>query len=197
VRWVAVLAPGLAVFVLVSSEIGFTIFFRYVLPALPFAFVWAGRCASFATNLPGRMLVIGCVVATAASSLWVWPHSLSYFNEAAGGPANGWKHLLDANIDWGQDLPALAAWQQEHPEATPLYLATNNQLAPEIHGLEYERAPSWPKPGWYAVGLTELYKPESRVKWLRDRQPVDRIAYSMLIFHVPPEPRGVQSEGSP
>ncbi|MBA3316108.1 MAG: glycosyltransferase family 39 protein [Planctomycetaceae bacterium] len=197
VRCVAVVAPGLAVFALVSSETGFTLFFRYALPALPFAFVWAGRSAAVASNLPGKLLVGGCLAATIASSLWVWPHSLSYFNEAAGGPSNGWKHLLDANIDWGQDLPALAAWQQEHPEATPLYLATYDQLIPEIRGLKYEPVPSWPKPGWYAVGQTELHKPESRVKWLRDRELVDRIAYSILIFHVPPEPSTLEPEDSP
>ncbi|MDQ3329415.1 MAG: glycosyltransferase family 39 protein [Planctomycetota bacterium] len=194
--WIAVLAPGLAVFVLVSGETGFTRFFRYALPALPFAFVWAGRCATLTTTLWGRLLVGGCLAATIASSLWVWPHSLSYFNEAAGGPANGWKHLLDANIDWGQDLPALAAWQKEHPEATPFYLATYDQLVPELYGLKYDRAPSWPAPGWYAVGLTELHKPESRVKWLRDHEPVDRIGYSILIFHVPPETRNLEPEDS-
>jgi hypothetical protein len=39
-----------------------------------------------------------------ASSLWIYPHSLSYFNEAIGGPLNGAEHLLGSNIDWGQDL---------------------------------------------------------------------------------------------
>ncbi len=28
-------------------------------------------------------------------------HSISYFNELAGGPENGSAHLLDSNIDWG------------------------------------------------------------------------------------------------
>jgi len=33
----------------------------------------------------------------------------SYFNELAGGPENGWKHLLGSNFDWGQSIPLLAA----------------------------------------------------------------------------------------
>lgn len=191
-KWVAVVAPGLAVLVLVSSETGFTKYFRYVLPALPFAFVWVGRAAALATNLHGKLLVGGCLAATAASSLWVWPHSLSYFNEAAGGPANGWRHLLDANLDWGQDLPRLAEWQKEHPAAKPLYLATYEQLAPEVYGLEYERSPTWRKPGWYAVGLTKLYEPNSPVAWLRDREPAAWIGHSILVFRVPPEGRSVE-----
>lgn len=195
-RWLAVAALGFAVLILVSSETGFTRFFRYALPALPFAFVWAGRAAALASNLPGKLLVGGCLAATAASSLAVWPHSLAYFNEAAGGPANGWKHLLDANLDWGQDLPRLAQWQKGHPEATPLYLATYDQLAPEIYGLEYERAPSWPAPGWYAVGLTKLHEPDSPVKWLRKREPVARIGYSILIYRIDDERGSVGSKAT-
>ncbi|HEX6984190.1 MAG TPA: hypothetical protein VF170_02385, partial [Planctomycetaceae bacterium] len=194
VRWLAVAAPGLAVLLLVSSETGFTRFFRYALPALPFAFVWAGRSVALATNLPGKLLVGGCLAATAVSSLAVWPHSLSYFNEAAGGPAGGWKHLLDANLDWGQDLPALAEWQKRHPEARPLYLATYDQLAPEVYGLEYERAPSRRAPGWYAVGLTKLHEPDSPVAWLKGRRPVARIGYSILVFRVAEEGRTVRPE---
>ena len=38
------------------------------------------------------------------SSLWIYPHSLSYFNETIGGPLNGPEHLLGSNVDWGQDL---------------------------------------------------------------------------------------------
>jgi hypothetical protein len=39
-----------------------------------------------------------------ASSLWVFPHSLSYFNESIGGPLHGPRHLLGSCVDWGQDL---------------------------------------------------------------------------------------------
>ncbi|MGC1273119.1 MAG: glycosyltransferase family 39 protein [Planctomycetaceae bacterium] len=185
IRWLVVVAPGLAVFVLVSSETGFTRFFRYALPALPFAFVWAGQCVFLASRLPGKLLVGGCLAATIASSLWVWPHSLSYFNESAGGPANGWKHLLDANIDWGQDLPRLADWQRRHPEATPLTLETYSQLTPEIHGLKYEMATSRRIPGWYAVSIAKLHEPGGPCAWLKEHEPVARVGYSMLIYHVP------------
>ena len=38
------------------------------------------------------------------SSLSVYPHSLSYFNELVAGPTGGPKHLIHSNVDWGQDL---------------------------------------------------------------------------------------------
>ncbi len=83
------------------------------------------------------------------SSLAVYPHSLSYFNELAvvlptvvdasypqpinqsdghrgilsrikyaltAGPRNGPRHLLDSNIDWGQDLFYLKDWLDVHPD---------------------------------------------------------------------------------
>lgn len=51
-----------------------------------------------------RVLVVVFLLATAASTLRVYPHQLAYFNEVSGGPENGYRHLLHSNFDWGQDL---------------------------------------------------------------------------------------------
>src|SRR5439155_22186730 len=69
------------------------------------------------------LLLLLPLAASIASSLAVFPHSLSYFNELAGGPENGPAHLLDANIDWGQDLLELKRWSDAHPAARPFHLA--------------------------------------------------------------------------
>src|SRR5437773_734910 len=67
-------------------------------------------------------------------------NSLSYFNEMAGGPENGAAHLLDANIDWGQDLLELKRWCDAHPEARPLYLGYfgTTFVDPGIANIEFE-----------------------------------------------------------
>jgi len=55
----------------------------------------------------GSVAVSGQIVFFPARGLqWqtVAPHYLAYFNELAGGPANGFKELADSNLDWGQDL---------------------------------------------------------------------------------------------
>lgn len=52
----------------------------------------------------------GCLAWFVASSLWIYPHSLSYFNESIGGPLNGPEYLLGSNVDWGQDLRYLRNW---------------------------------------------------------------------------------------
>lgn len=74
----------------------------------------------------------------------VHPHSMSYFNEAAGGPARGHRHLVDSNIDWGQDLLDLKRWLDRHPEAQPLGLAYFHFLDPTLFGIDYEVPPPGP-----------------------------------------------------
>ncbi len=61
------------------------------------------------------VLTLLCVAGSATSSLWNHPHSLAYFNEAAGGPANGHKYMLGSNLDLGQDLYFLRAWLHNNP----------------------------------------------------------------------------------
>ena len=51
---------------------------------------------------PAAALALWYVVGT----LLVWPDYLAYFNEAAGGPANGYRWLGDSNLDWCQDQRA-------------------------------------------------------------------------------------------
>src|SRR6185369_10959616 len=43
-------------------------------------------------------------------SIAIRPDYLAYFNELAGGPSEGYRHLADSSLDWGQDLPALKQW---------------------------------------------------------------------------------------
>ncbi len=107
------------------------------------------------------------------SYLRVHPHSLAYFNELAGGPENGYRHLLGSNIDWGQDLFRLKRWRDEHPDAGPLSLAYFNHIDPRIIGIEFTLPPVGvigappsergaardlgPHPGWYAVSVRLAY----------------------------------------
>lgn len=44
-----------------------------------------------------------------ASSLWVYPHSISYFNDSIDGPLPGPEPLLGSNVDGGQDLRYLGS----------------------------------------------------------------------------------------
>ena len=50
----------------------------------------------------------------AVESLRTWPNYLTYFNQIAGGPRHGYRHLVDSSLDWGQDLPGLKKWLDEN-----------------------------------------------------------------------------------
>jgi hypothetical protein len=97
---------------------------------------------------------------------------LSYFNELAGGPLRGSEHLVDSNLDWGQDLLYLRRWLDRHPEAGPLGLAYFGYIDPRVAGIRFTLPPKGPtapgdlegprahelgpRPGWYAVSVTLL-----------------------------------------
>ena len=175
------LAPALAVFTLVSSQTGFNHHLRYVLPSFPFAFILISRLGRVLAFKAKAAAVVAGIALTwlVASSLSVYPHSLSYFNELVGGPAGGGAHLIDSNVDWGQDLLYLREWLQAHPEAKPLGLAYFGSFDPHIAGIEYTQAPPGPapvagnpeseplscgpRPGWYAVSVTLVYGHRIRV----------------------------------
>jgi hypothetical protein len=143
------------------------------------------------------------------SSLAVFPHAMSYFNELIGGPLKGHACLLDANIDWGQDLLYLKAWSDAHPEAQPLHVAYFGavelealpwsrdweRVPPDVDEAEKEvdRAVCGPQPGWHAVSVNHLcgyrHTGEADRTWtyLQRFRPFDRPSYSIYIYYLGPE----------
>ncbi|KAJ3059473.1 hypothetical protein HK102_009968, partial [Quaeritorhiza haematococci] len=110
---------------LVSAHTSSSRHVRYVLPAMPFLFVFAASTMRSPLRLRrGEVaLAVSLVGWAVMSSLAVYPYSISYFNELAGGPEGGHAHLIDSNIDIGQDLQSLRTWLENHSEARPLKLA--------------------------------------------------------------------------
>lgn len=130
-------APPVAILLLVSSQTGINHHFRYVVPALPFLFVLLGHLASVAAGCPRRTrFVLMAVVWMVISSVMTFPHSLSYFNEPAGGPLNGHAHLANSNIDWSQDLLILKEWIDDHGPAGPVYSAIDCPYDPRAIGVD-------------------------------------------------------------
>ncbi|HUY32969.1 MAG TPA: glycosyltransferase family 39 protein [Pirellulales bacterium] len=126
-----------------------------------------------------QALALAALAWSVMSSLWYYPHSMSYFNELAGGPRGGHAHLIDANIDWGQDLLYLKRWLDDHPEARPLRLAYFGLVDPGLAGIEFTLPPKGPPvgeglaarsrrpanlpPGWYAVSVNFMHGYAHRV----------------------------------
>jgi 4-amino-4-deoxy-L-arabinose transferase-like glycosyltransferase len=142
------LAPAIVILAFVSSQTGFNHHIRYVFPAFGFLFIWASKVGQTFQNGPRSLAVLTTMLLawTASSSLWIFPHSGSYFNELVGGPKNGHYHLGNSNVDWGQDLLFIEAWYRRRSDAHPLYLAYHeaNLIDPGILGIEYEPVPAGP-----------------------------------------------------
>ncbi|MCE9606498.1 MAG: hypothetical protein K8U03_16520 [Planctomycetia bacterium] len=73
----------------------------------------------------------------------VFPNYLSYFNVASGGTQNGYKHLVDSSLDWGQDLPALKEWLDQEgliggENGPRIYLSYFGTTPPSSVGLKMQ-----------------------------------------------------------
>lgn len=185
------LVSTVAVFALVSSQTGFSRYLRYILPCFPPVFIWCGKVAQawrWNRKATSAVAAIGLVWGI-GSGLSVFPHSMSYFNELAGGPHGGHRYLLDANIDWGQDLFYLKQWYDEHPEARPIITDLKTFIDEKHYGIDAARSSREPAE-WYAVSIHNLFEENSRYEWLRkNHEPVAKAGYSIWIFHVPDEKR--------
>lgn len=187
------LAPIIVVLTLVSSQTGFNHHLRYVLPIFPLAFVWASKVAR-AVDLKHRKMALlagAALLWSAGSSLWVYPHSLSYFNELVGGPTGGHAHLggsyADSNIDSGQDLLYLKRWLDKHPQARPLHLAVISSCPPSIAGIQSTLPPPQPQPGWYALSVKRIRSRTGEYACFLRFEPLAMAGYSIYIYHVTPD----------
>lgn len=85
---------------------------RHLLPIYAPMFIAAGGTAQLLVtgSRVTRGLVAALIIWFVAESLYTRPSYISYFNLLAGGPRNGYRHLVDSNVDVGQDLIALERW---------------------------------------------------------------------------------------
>jgi hypothetical protein len=192
----------LAVYVVLTFTRGLQIGHRHLLPLLPFVFVSAGEAA--AAMAASRARVARAAVALLAAwyafgTLRTHPHHLAYFNEIAGGPANGYRHLVDSNLDWGQDLKRLAGWWRAAGRP-PLKLSYFGSADPAYYGIEAAALPGYSAPHpprvtrevargeLLAVSATNLQgvylDPEDRplMARIREMAPVARVGESILVY---------------
>ncbi len=125
-------------FLLMSFGTNINIGLRYILPIFPYAFTSVGRLAPWCRNLGGvakraaGAFTVLAMLLTAIATLTIHPHYLAYFNWVSGGPDRGSEHLIDSNLDWGQDLVGLARWARVHAKGERIGLAYFGQITPNI-----------------------------------------------------------------
>ena len=185
--------------------------YRHLLPILPFLYVYigvvaggafcavAGRFQGWRVRLTGALLAWLIIV-----SIWIYPHYLAFFNLLIGGPENGWRALVDSNLDWGQDLARLAEWLAAK-EIDPVWLSYFGEARPDYYGIGYRGLdsvpprlmnplarsfyPPDPAPGWYAISATTLqgvhFADHDLFAFFRARRPADKIGRSIFLYEQP------------
>jgi hypothetical protein len=131
---------------------------RHILPTYLVLFIAAGWLARGLTfRRPCATLwVAGLLLWHAGESWRARPHYLAYFNQIVGGSPNGWRHLVDSSLDWGQDLPGLKAWLDLNAPGEKIYLSYFGTGDARYEGIVATALPTLPEVGpprrWHSLG---------------------------------------------
>jgi hypothetical protein len=94
---------------------------RYYLPAYPFFFIMSGAMLDDVLRRAGKRAAIASAV-VAALFCWVaveavraYPDHMTYMNQLASRAPHWW-YLSDSNVEWGDDVRALALYLHERGE---------------------------------------------------------------------------------
>jgi len=199
-----VIAP--AFYLAVAMHTNLDIGLRHIFPIYPFLFIFLGVTAAQACSRWPKTTGCALVLLFAgliAETVSAYPDYIPFFNVAAGGSRGGLRLLSDSNIDWGQDLPAVARWQREHPDRQ-LYLCQFALPDPRYYKIHYiampgtyhthqdETAPSGLPPVFAisAVALQGTYMQPEFQRDIYDRflktQPFEVLDGTIYLFNPPP-----------
>jgi hypothetical protein len=168
-----------------------------LLSIYPAIFIACGACPYFFRAEKGKAVAIFAVAMLCwqiIESSLLRPDYLTYFSQVAGGPKNGYKHLVDSSVDWGQDLPALKSWLDHRTSSsTRLYLAYFGTALPRWYGIEATPLPldssaqklSPLEPGTYCISATTLQQVYSfqHGKWTNQYESAYRFALVRAVHH--------------
>ena len=154
---------------------------RYILPVYLLGCIFISRLKTFKFGFGKRSIIFILGAWIVIVSLFAWPNYLSYFNEAIGGPDNGWKYLRDSNLDWGQDLPALAKYVKKNKikEITLFYFGEDD---PSLYGINFKKISAQeiekPEKAIYAVSAQFL----DSLNWSKMYKPTAKAGHSIFIY---------------
>ena len=178
---------------------------RHLLPAFPFTILLVSAITINLLKAPFlklKYLILAVLILwQAISVILVYPHFLTYFNELAGGPNQGYIYTVNSNLDWGQDLKRLKNWVEEKgiDKIYVDYFGGGNAeyyLKEKYLPWRGERDPNeFPKGNYLAVSATFLQggrgepvpgftQPAGYYLWLDKYQPLAKIGYSIFVYYI-------------
>jgi hypothetical protein len=178
---------------------------RHLLAVYPFLIVMAALGLN-ALPLPwGRGIAVVLIGWQTVSAWRVRPDFLPYFNEAVGGPSQGYRYLTDSNLDWGQGLKQLRKELTDDDIKNGIYLCYFGVADPHAEGITYLNVASDPiaghqddteKPGLnpskFAVSVTNwqntYYADRTAFDWLKSLPPAQLIGNSLFLYDFSSQP---------
>ena len=174
---------------------------RYILPVYPFLFLFISRLAmpALGRRTPFTSVVYLLLGWHLASSLSIYPHYLAYFNELIGGPSQGYRYLVDSNLDWGQDVKGLKNYLRErgidriwecgfYPQVLDYYGITHVPLPADGEGVS----------GYVAISAMDMQcvrrGDRHAFDWLKERRPVAQVGYSIFVYAVDAPPKSARTD---
>lgn len=179
---------------------------RHLMPVFPFTILLvSGAIASVLKEpyLKLKYLLLGILAVWQVASVFcIFPHFIAYFNEAVGGPDQGYKYVVDSNLDWGQDLKRLSQWMDKN-NIDKIYLDYFGGGDPDYYlNGKYIRwdgktnfPDELPNGDYIAVSANQLQGGRSMpvkgfdqktdyYNWLNNYEPVAKIGYSIFVYKV-------------
>jgi len=160
---------------------GMNIGYRHLLPIHPFLHLILGgglaRWGWTGVLQPWRRLALAALgLWTVVGTVRLFPNEIAYFNELIGGSDEGYRYLVDSNLDWGQSARTLQD-----------YLETNPSVRDEPPAARFS-----PPPGRVIVSASYLQgvgiSDPDAYEWLRHREPTAILDHTLLVYDVPPFP---------
>jgi hypothetical protein len=187
-EWMVLLLPPLVYFALcMRSHVNIGV--RHILPVYPFLFI--ALAAALTRRAWGKRALGVLALVLAVESVAIYPHYLAFFNGFAGGPDNGPRYLVDSNLDWGQDLNNLKKYLAAH-DMKRLCICYFGRARLQYYKIDYLYLPRTAETAERekmdcvaAISATQLqgaYVGKDAFAWLRARQPMAKIGYSIYLY---------------
>lgn len=160
---------------------------RHIFPIEPFMFLSIGSLVTVGGRLWQRGLLLAvCTLPIVA--ITSWPNTIGYFSGMFGGTREGYRYLLDSNLDWNQDIWRLNSFLHQHRfDEVHMVLFGSvpyRTLFPgSLSVLTDQEIDQGLKPsGIVIISAGQLYNQDGPFSWLRPYHPNWRVGSSITVY---------------
>ncbi|MCL5795424.1 MAG: hypothetical protein M1338_03630 [Patescibacteria group bacterium] len=184
------------IYFLISINSKLNIGIRHILIIYPFIYLSIGRLAKLEFkniyfNYLTKIFIIVLLSWVVVESIYYYPSDIAYFNQIAGGPQNGYRHLADSNIDWGQDIKRLRLYMDKKNYNYSL-LQCDGSAFYDYYGINTRKAGdmSLIKNDYITLRIFCFLMPSEEAEKdplfqkLKKMQPIDNVGHSILIYKI-------------